>query len=37
MGSHQPFVVFRQHPGDPQQYACEVLGCNAYAILDFPA
>jgi hypothetical protein len=37
MGSHQPFVVFRQHPADPQQYACDVLGCNAYAILDFPA
>jgi hypothetical protein len=35
MGSHQPFVVFRQHPGNPQQYSCEVLGCNAYAILDF--
>jgi hypothetical protein len=35
MGSHQPFVVFRQDPGDPGEHRCEVLGCNAYATVDF--
>lgn len=35
MGSHQPFVVFRQHPADPREHSCEVLGCNAYSTLDF--
>ncbi|HEX8977794.1 MAG TPA: hypothetical protein VF781_14895 [Solirubrobacteraceae bacterium] len=35
MGSHQPFVVFRQHPVHPGQHSCEVLGCNAYSVLDF--
>ena len=35
MGNHQPFVVYRQDPGDPLQQPCEVLGCSAYSISDF--
>jgi hypothetical protein len=35
MGPHQPFVVYRQHAGDPQQQSCEVLGCNAYSVSEF--
>lgn len=35
MGSHQPFIVYRQDPVDPRQTACEVLGCNAYSISEF--
>jgi hypothetical protein len=35
MGSHQPFVVYRQHPSNPTEQTCEVLGCNAYSISEF--
>jgi hypothetical protein len=35
MGSHQPFIVYRQHPTDPQQQSCDVLGCNAYSVSEF--
>jgi hypothetical protein len=35
MGPHQPFVVYRQDPLDPQQTAYEVLGCNAYSFSEF--
>jgi hypothetical protein len=36
MGPHEPFVVWRQQElgGDA---VCEVLGCNAYAVLEFDA
>jgi hypothetical protein len=37
MGSHQPFVVYRQHPSNPHEQTCEVLGCNAYSFSEFPA
>jgi hypothetical protein len=37
MGPHQPFVVFRHDPTDTGQPTCEVLGCNAYSILEFDA
>jgi hypothetical protein len=35
MGPHQPFVVYRQDPMDPQRQACEVLACNAYSVSEF--
>ncbi|HEY3727127.1 MAG TPA: hypothetical protein VGL51_08135 [Solirubrobacteraceae bacterium] len=35
MGPHQPFIIYRQHAGNPQQQSCEVLGCNAYSISEF--
>ena len=35
MGSHQPFVVCRRHPGHHPEQSCEVLGCNAYSISEF--
>jgi hypothetical protein len=35
MGTHQPFIVYRQDPADPDGHACEVLGCNAYSISEF--
>lgn len=35
MGSHQPFIVYRQDPTDPRQQSCEVLGCNAYSVSEF--
>jgi hypothetical protein len=35
MGSHQPFVVYRHDAADPEQPACEVLGCSAYSISEF--
>jgi hypothetical protein len=35
MGPHQPFVVYRQQPGDPREQTYEVLGCNAYSISEF--
>jgi hypothetical protein len=35
MGPHAPFVVYRQHATDPQQQACDVLGCNAYSVSEF--
>jgi hypothetical protein len=37
MGSHQPFVVYRQDPSNPCEQTCEVLGCNAYSISEFSA
>ena len=37
MGSHQPFIVYCQHPNNPREQACEVLGCNAYSFSEFPA
>jgi hypothetical protein len=35
MGPHQPFVVYRQHPDNPNQQSCDVLGCNAYSVSEF--
>jgi len=35
MGPHQPFVVYRQHPSNPEEQSCEVLGCSAYSISEF--
>ena len=35
MGPHQPFIVYHHDPADPQQPACEVLGCSAYSISEF--
>jgi hypothetical protein len=35
MGAHQPFVVYRQDPGDPGHQSCDVLGCNAYSVSEF--
>jgi hypothetical protein len=35
MGPHQPFIVYRRDPRDPQKQSCEVLGCNAYSISEF--
>jgi hypothetical protein len=35
MGSHQPFVVYRQHPDNTHDDRCEVLGGNAYSISEF--
>src|ERR1700684_491312 len=35
MGTHQPFIVYRQHPSHPHEQTCEVLGCNAYSISEF--
>jgi hypothetical protein len=37
MGAHQPFVVLHE-PGDGALDAgCDVLGCNAYSVLEFEA
>jgi hypothetical protein len=33
MGTHQPFVVWRQT--ERSDGAREILGCNAYAVLEF--
>jgi hypothetical protein len=35
MGSHQPFIIYRQDPSNPQQQCCEIVGCNAYSISEF--
>src|SRR5579875_2689049 len=35
MGPHQPFIVYSQHATDPDQQACEILGCNAYSVSEF--
>lgn len=35
MGNHQPFIVYRQHPTNPYDQACEVLGCSAYSVSEF--
>jgi hypothetical protein len=37
MGPHQPFIVYRHDPADPEQPICEVLGCSAYSISEFDA
>jgi hypothetical protein len=37
MGPHQPFIVYRHDPADPEQPTCEVLGCSAYSISEFDA
>lgn len=37
MGPHQPFIVYRQDPADPEQPTYEVLGCSAYSISEFDA
>jgi hypothetical protein len=34
MGPARPFVVYLQHPGDPE-VACEVLGPSAYTVSEF--
>jgi hypothetical protein len=37
MGPHRPFVVcWQQEPGDGRGVR-EILGCNAYAVLEFDA
>ncbi len=35
MGSHQPFVVWRQVESNGDDGAREILGCNAYSVLEF--
>jgi hypothetical protein len=35
MGARQPFVVYREHPTDPEQQSCDVLGCSAYSVSEF--
>jgi hypothetical protein len=37
MGSHQPFIVYRENPADPARQSCDVLGCNAYSVSEFSA
>jgi len=37
MGPHQPFVVWRQQQPGSGDAVREVLGCNAYAVLEFDA
>jgi hypothetical protein len=37
MGPRQPFIVYRCDPADPEQPACEILGCSAYSISEFDA
>ncbi len=35
MGPHQPFVIYRQHPGMSPEEGYEVLGCSAYSVSEF--
>jgi hypothetical protein len=35
MGAHRPFVVWSQQDPGSGEGAREVLGCNAYAVLEF--
>jgi len=35
MGPHQPFVVYRQQEGGCGDAVHEVLGCEAYSVLEF--
>jgi hypothetical protein len=35
LGLHQPFVVYRQPEPGTQDGVYEVLGCNAYSVLEF--
>ena len=37
MGAHEPFVVWRQQEPGSGDALREVLGCNAYAVLEFDA
>ena len=37
MGPHQPFVVWCQQELGKGDAVCEVLGCNAYSVLEFDA
>ena len=37
MGSHQPFVVWCQQELGSGDAVFEVLGCNAYSVLEFDA
>jgi hypothetical protein len=37
MGPHKPFVVWWQQAPGSGDAVCEVLGCNAYAVLEFGA
>jgi len=35
MGPHQPFIVWRQPDGRRPDGVREILGSNAYAVLEF--
>jgi len=35
MGPHQPFIVWRQPDSAGPDGVREILGCNAYAVLEF--
>jgi hypothetical protein len=35
MGSHQPFVVFHEPDDGALDAGCDVLGCNAYSVMEF--
>jgi hypothetical protein len=35
MGPHQPFVVWREPDAGLRRGVCEVLGCNAYSVMEF--
>lgn len=35
MGPHQPFIVHRRDPTDPECDSFDVLGCNAYSVSEF--
>lgn len=35
MGQHQPFVIWRQPDAGVAQGVREILGCNAYSVLEF--
>lgn len=37
MGRHQPFVIWWQQENGDRAGAREVLGCNAYSVLEFDA
>jgi hypothetical protein len=37
LGPHQPFVVWRQQEPGNGDAVREVVGCNAYAVLEFDA
>jgi len=37
MGPHQPFVVWRQEEPGTGDAVREVLGCNAYSVVEFDA
>lgn len=35
MGPHQPFVIWRQQDAAGRDGTREILGCNAYSVLEF--